>query len=232
MSAFVPRPKIVRTSPKSEHDPQNNDQTALPRPVSSNRKSGATRTTSHLGLADGGWKRVLEALKRGTGYASKQPEWSNSLLDVSDDGGRTTTTVDGGQKDDSGLEQDDLTWLSGKDNEETLALVLVERDSSANSQTSPYPTASQDNVTTLPPPNNPQQVHAVPDDRTYRLKEYEPSLREGALTPWFWLRYRAFPLIQRAFMRFFYPQFGDPKVEATYSERVYDSQKVCRLTIF
>lgn len=223
MSSFAPRPKIVRTSPKSEHNLENENQPALPAPVSTKHKSSTARQTF---FADGRWRRVFKAFKHGTGYTNKQPEWTNSLLDVSDDGRGTTTSVDGGQQGDSGLEEDDVTWLSAKDNEDTLALVLVERDLSANSQASHNMTASQDNFTALAPPTNTLHPHhPLPNDRKYRLKGYEASVHEGRLTPWFWLRYRAFPWVQHAFMRFFYPQFDDRKVEAAYSGRVYESQK-------
>jgi hypothetical protein len=121
------------------------------------------------------------------------------------------------------LGNDDLNWISGQDGGDNLALVLVERSHSATSHASPNPTSSQDNI-----PN----YHPSPsyhNGNGYRLKGYENSLHEthmSVTTPFTWLWYRTIPWLRRAFLRYCYPEFNDPRVENMYAERLYESQKV------
>jgi hypothetical protein len=143
------------------------------------------------------------------------------MLNISDD---ETSALDDA---DAILDNDDLTWLSGQNGEDNLALILVERDHSAASQASPNPTASQEILA------NPTALHKpdIFNDHTYRLKGYEPSFQEtnfSAFTPFSWIWYRAIPWLRKGFLRYCYPQFSEPQVERAYADRVYDSQKVRR----
>lgn len=201
----------------------------LPRPAVS---SPASHNASHrlIRIPINRWKSVWTGIKNGTGYATKQPEWSSSMLDVSDHE-KSTTAEDG----DADTDMDELAWISGQNGENNLSLILVERDSSNASQASPMgPTSSQDNLHSTQDMTKSNKLK-IANDHTYRLKGYDqPSVqtyrRGPLLTPFFWLRYRLFPWFRRAFLRYSYPEFNDPKVERTYSDRVYDSQKVISIT--
>ncbi|KAG8822228.1 hypothetical protein FRC17_009615, partial [Serendipita sp. 399] len=168
------------------------------------------------------WKSFKDAVKKGTGYSTKPMEWSSSLLNLSDHENSADDDPD------AILDDEELTWLSGQNGEDPLALILVDREPSTASQASPHFTSSHENVPGqfgLNPANKPD----VPNDQTYRLKTYEPSVQDsqhGAISPITWIRYRAFPWLKRAVLRYLYPVFSDPVVEARYSERVYNSQKV------
>lgn len=172
------------------------------------------------------WKFLLHYIKNGTGYATKQPEWSSSILDVRDH--EKSTGSDPQPEHDT----DDLGWISGQNGEDVLSLILVERDHSNASQTSPGLNTSQDNLNAAQDASHTNNIK-ISNDHTHRLKGYEPSIHEfqlGALTPFVWVRYRVLPWIRRAFLRYCYPEFNDPHVERIYSDRVYDSQKVSDAT--
>ncbi|PVG00732.1 hypothetical protein CPB86DRAFT_782280 [Serendipita vermifera] len=209
-------------TPAGPNDPPDLDESRpqhLPVPAVSPPLSHRERARSTWILFHRAWWTTLKrAIKNGTGYASKPPEWSNSMLNVSDD--ETSASDDA----DAILDNDDLTWLSGQNGEENLALILVERDHSAASQASPHPTASQEALA------NPTVAHKpdIFNDHTYRLKGYEPSFQEtnfSALTPFSWIWYRAIPWLRKGFLRNCYPQFSEPHVERAYADRVYESQK-------
>src|ERR1700744_5483602 len=82
----------------------------LPRPADS---SPASNNASHrlIRIPINRWKSVWTGIKNGTGYATKQPEWSSSMLDVSDHGTSTGDDPDGA------LEAEELEWISGQNGE-------------------------------------------------------------------------------------------------------------------
>lgn len=138
-----------------------------------------------------------------------------------------------GDEPDAPLEVDEVGWISGQNGEDDLSLILVERDTSHGLS------ASKENIHTVHDPVHPSKEKVANDD-IYRLKGYEASIDAadvGPPTPLIWLRYRLFPWLRRAFMRYCYPEFNDPQVETTYADRTYDSQKVraetlINLTVF
>lgn len=195
----------------------------LPQPVVSSSPRSPPEYTRSVCFKKSKWKTFKDAIRVGTGYGSKPPEWSGSMLDFSEPNNNAQD-----DEEDAVLDSDDLAWISGKDGGDNLALILVERSHSATSQGSPNHTSSQENF-----PN----YHVEPGPKTdasdianhYRLKGYENSLhgtRSSITTPFTWLWYRTVPWLRRAFRRYCYPEFYDPQVEAIYADRVYDSQKV------
>ncbi|KAG8815334.1 hypothetical protein FRC17_000741, partial [Serendipita sp. 399] len=201
------------------NDGGNND---LPPPaVSPTPSHHSQHRRGALILFQSRWKSFKDAIKKGTGYSTKPMEWSSSLLNLSDHENSADDDPD------AILDDEDLTWLSGQNGEDPLALILVDREPSTASQTSPNFTSSQENVTRQYGLNSANKTD-VPNDQTYRLKTYELSVQDsqhGAINPITWIRYRAFPWLKRAVLRYLYPVFSDPVVEDRYSERVYNSQK-------
>ncbi|KAG8801718.1 hypothetical protein FRC16_011292 [Serendipita sp. 398] len=210
-------PQIVQH--RAQNDAGNDE---LPPPALSPTSSHHShQRRAPLILSQSRWTSFKNAIKKGTGYATKPMEWSSSLLNLSDHENSTNEDLDGV------LLDEDLTWLSGQNGEDSLALLLVERDHSTASQASPHLTASQENLTKQPGSNSANKTE-VAQDHTYRLKAYEPSVPDvqfSAKTPIAWIRYRAFPWLKKAVLRYLYPEFSDITVEARYSERVYNSQK-------
>jgi hypothetical protein len=172
------------------------------------------------------WKAFKDAIRIGTGYASKPPEWSGSTLDFGNNQDNT------GDEEDGVLEDGDPSWISGQDGGDNLALVLVERSHSATSQASPNPTSSQENIPNYHTAPAYHKGSDMADD--YRLKGYESSFHETRMsvaTPFTWLWYHTIPWLRRAFLRYCYPEFNDPQVEKIYAERLYESQKVILLFV-
>jgi len=152
----------------------------LPHPTLSSPRTPLENGMS-VGFRKSRWKAFKDAIRIGTGYASKPPEWSGSTLDFSE---RNNDAQ--GDEEDAVLDGDDLGWISGQDGGDALALVLVERSHSTASQASPNRTSSQEhlpNYHTQPVPRNNASDMDVAD--RYRLKGYEGSFHgtQSSITP-------------------------------------------------